>query len=177
MSPVDQSRGHVGRAAAVALVGVAVLFIGLGLVTVVLKDRDSAELQLGDQTFQGGSTERLAAEIAERGPIFYGDVSGRKDRDMILQHLGDDPDEGWHAFLAAPIDRARDCTWAWQPDEQLFRAKCDTDLTAPADGAGLPQFDVTVTDGEIEVDLNADARTDTGADADADPEAEDGTGS
>jgi hypothetical protein len=162
VSPVDQSRGHVGRAAAVALVGVIVLVLGLGLTTWALRDRNSTDLQLGDQTFQGGSTESLAAEIAERGPIFYGDVSGRKDRDMILQHLGDDPDEGWYAFLAAPLDKARDCTWMWQPDEELFRARCDDSLTAPADGEGLPQFAVTVDDGEIEVDLNADARTDTG---------------
>jgi hypothetical protein len=162
VSPVDQSRGHVGRAAAVALVGVIVLVLGLGLTTWALRDRNSTDLQLGDQTFQGGSTESLAAEIAERGPIFYGDVSGRKDRDMILQHLGDDPDEGWYAFLAAPLDKARDCTWMWQPDEELFRARCDDSLTAPADGEGLPQFSVTVDDGEIEVDLNADARTDTG---------------
>jgi hypothetical protein len=33
------------------------------------------------------------------------------------------------------------------------------DLTAPADGKGLPQFKVTVTDGQLDVDLNADART------------------
>jgi hypothetical protein len=163
MSPVDQSRGHVGRAAAVAVVGVVVLAIGLGMVTLLLGGRDSADVGLGDQTFQGGSTERLAAEIADRGPIFYGDVSGRKDRDIILQHIGDDPDEGWYAFLAAPIDKARDCTWEWQPDEEIFRAKCDPSLTAPADGAGLPQFPVTVEDGRIDVDLNADARTDAGA--------------
>lgn len=170
MSPVDQSRGHVGRAAAVALVGVTVLFVGLGVTTWALRDRNSTDLQLGDQTFQGGSTEDLAAEIADRGPIFYGDVSGRKDRDMILQHIGDDPDDGWYAFLAAPLDKARDCTWMWQPDEELFRARCDESLSAPADGEGLPQFEVTVRDGEIEVDLNADARTDTGgSDEESDP--------
>ena len=161
MSPVDQSRGHVGRAAAVAAVGIVVLAIGLGVVTLLLSGRDSADVRLGDQTFQGGSTERLAREIAERGPIFYGDVSGRKDRDIILQHVGDDPDDGWYAFLAAPIDKARDCTWEWQGDEELFRAKCDESLTAPADGEGLPQFPVPVVDGRIDVDLNADARTST----------------
>lgn len=166
MSPVDQSRNHVGRAAAVAAVGIIVMAIGLGLVTLAMGGRDSADIRLGDQTFQGGSTERLAAEIADRGPIFYGDVSGRKDRDIILQHLGDDPETGWYAFLAAPIDQARDCTWIWQPDEELFRAKCDESLTAPADGAGLPQFPVTVEDGRIDVDLNADARTEADAEAD-----------
>ncbi len=155
MSPVDQSRGHVGRAAVVALVGVIALFIGIGVATLALKGRSSASLPLGDQTFQGGSTKRLAAEIADRGPIFYGDVSGRKDRDIILQHLGSNQNKGWYAFLAAPLDKPRSCTWQWQAKERQFRAKCDRSRTAPADGAGLSQFKVTVGGGRIDVDLNA----------------------
>ena len=158
MSPVDQSRNHVGRAAAVALVGIFVLVVGLGLVTVMIGDKDSADVRLGDQTFQGGSAQRLADEIDDRGPIFYGDVSGNKDRDIILQHLGDDPETGWYAFRAAPVDKDRSCTWQWVPNEDLFRAKCDKSLTAPADGEGLQQFKVTVKDGRLDVDLNADAR-------------------
>ena len=169
MSPVDQSRNHVGRAATVALVAIVVLGLGLWFVTLAIGGRDSPDVRLGDQTFQGGSTERLAAEIDDRGPIIYGDVSGNKDRDIILQHQGDDPETGWYAFLAAPLGEARDCTWQWQPDEELFRARCDESLTAPADGEGLPQFPVTVEDGRLDVDLNADARTEAdGAEPDAD---------
>ena len=158
MSPVDQSRNHVGRAATVALVAIIVLGLGLWLTTVAIGGRDSPDVRLGDQTFQGGDAERLAAEIADRGPIIYGDVSGNKDRDIILQHLGDDPETGWYAFLAAPLGEARSCTWIWQPEEEIFRAECDASLTAPADGDGLTQFPVTVTDGRLDVDLNADAR-------------------
>lgn len=130
MSPVASGGSHVGRAALVTLVGVIVLFTSVGLVSLALNGRNSPDLPLGDQTFRGGRTDRLAGEIAERGPIFYGDVSGRRDRDIILQHLGDDDETGWYAFLAAPVDKARDCTWEWQPDEELFRAKCDDSLTA-----------------------------------------------
>ncbi|MEO6987632.1 MAG: hypothetical protein ABI239_03200 [Aquihabitans sp.] len=159
MSPVAPSgSNHVGRAALVASVGIIALFLGLWLVTLAIGGRNSPDLRLGDQTFKAGNAEKLAAGIAKDGPRLYGDVSGRQDRDMILQHLGDDPDKGWSAFLAAPIDRARDCTWEWQADEELFRAKCDPKLTAPADGKDLPQFKVTVTDGRVDVDLNADAR-------------------
>ena len=128
MSPVEQSRGHVGRAATVALVGIVVMVGGLFLAAKVISPKTGSgvgDVKLGDTTFQGGSTQRLAKEIAERGPIVYGDVSGRKDRDIILQHLGDDPDVGWHAFLAAPLDKGRDCTWQWQAGEELFRAKCE----------------------------------------------------
>ena len=141
-----------------ALVGVVVLFATLWLVTLALSGRNSPDLQLGDQTFGAGRAATLAERIAETGPRLYPDVSGRMDRDMILQHRGEDPSEGWSAFLAAPIDKPRDCTWEWQSDEELFRAKCDPERTAPADGASLPQFGVTVTDGQVVIDLNADAR-------------------
>jgi hypothetical protein len=154
VSPVAPSNNHVGRAALVAVVGVVVLFVGIGLATLALGNRNSPDLRIGDQTFSGGDAKRLAAEIDDRGPIIYGDVSGRRDRDMILQHLGSDPDEGWYAFLAAPIDKPRDCTWDWKPKRELFVASCDPTVTAPADGEGLPQFKVTVTDGRIDVDLN-----------------------
>lgn len=158
MSPVERGGHHAGRAALVALVGVVVLFGTLGLASVALSGRNSPDLQLGDQTFRAGRAETLAERIAETGPRLFADVSGRKDRDLLLQHLGDDPDTGWSAFLAAPIDKPRDCTWVWQADEDLFRAKCDRSRTAPADGTGLPQFKVTVIDGQVDVDLNADSR-------------------
>jgi len=155
VSPVDQSRNHVGRAGLVALLGVFVLVVGLGVAALAIGRRPSADLGLGDQTFQGGSTARLSAEIADRGPIFYGDVSGRKERDMVLQHLGPKANKGWYAFRAAPVDKPRSCTWQWQEKERTFRAKCDRSLTAPADGRGLPQFKVTISKGRIDVDLNA----------------------
>ncbi len=162
MSPVAPSgNNHVGRAAAVALVGIIVLAIALGLATLAFRNTNSPDLGLGDQKFQGGRTDRLAAEIADRGPIFYGDVSGRRDRDIILQHLGSKEAKGWYAFQAAPVNKDRSCTWQWQAKEKQFRAKCDRSLTAPANGEGLPQFKVTVGNGRIEVDLNADARATT----------------
>jgi hypothetical protein len=159
--PVAPSSGHASRALLVSAVSIVVLGGSLWLATVALGGRNSTDVRLGDQTFQGGRAKRLAEEIADRGPIIYSDVSGERERDMILQHLGDDPDEGWHAFLAAPAEKARDCTWEWDEREFLFRAKCDDSLTAPADGEGLKQFPVTVSDGRIDVDLNASARATT----------------
>lgn len=165
MSPVAQTDHHAGRAALVALIGVIVLFGTLALVTFALKGRNSPDLRIGDQTFHAGNAKQLAERIADTGkdggPRLYGDVSGRKDRDMILQHLGSDPDTGWSAFLAAPIDKPRDCTWEWQRARSQFRASCDHSRTAPADGAGLPQFKVTVRGGKVDVDLNAADRPST----------------
>ena len=167
MSPVEPSgRGHVGRAAAVSLVAIVLVFGGLWLVTLTLGDRNSPDLRLGDQTFIAGGTESLAASIAENGPLLLPDVSGRQDRNVILQHLGDDPEKGWYAFLANPPDEDQSCTWEWQADEDLFRAKCDPDRTAPADGEGLQQYTVNVGK-RVEIDLNADERAAYEAERDA----------
>ncbi len=144
-----------------ATIGVIVAMGGLFLGSLALSSRKTSDLRLGDTTFQGGGAARLAAEIADRGPIFYGDVSGEKDRDIILQHLGGDPRIGWYAFLAAPPDKPRSCTWQWQKGERRFRAKCDHRLIAPRDGAGLTRFPVTVQARKLSVDLNAEAQPST----------------
>ena len=162
MSPVAPSGNHAGRALVVATVSVIVLMGGLFLGSLALSSRKSSDLHLGDSTFQGGGAARLAAEIAQRGPIFYGDVSGEKDRDIILQHLGSNSNKGWYAFLAAPANKSRACTWEWQKQTQDFRAKCDHRLLAPANGAGLTRFPVTVESGKLSVDLNADANPGSG---------------
>ena len=164
VSPVERSSGHTGRALAVSGVGVAVVLLVLWGASVFTSRQDSFDVRLGDQTFQGGNAEKLAAEIDDRGPILYGDISDSGSagtRDVILQHLGDDPEEGWYAFRAQPPDRDRECTWDWQPDEEQFRALCDTALTAPADGAGLERYAVRVVDGKLDVDLNLDRRDTT----------------
>ncbi|MEJ7585353.1 MAG: hypothetical protein WKF43_15015 [Acidimicrobiales bacterium] len=89
-----RSSGHAGRALLVGTSAVIVVMVGLFVAAVVFAGRDSGEVALGDQTFQGGSAERLATEIADRGPIYYPDVSGRgMERPIILQHLGDDDRE------------------------------------------------------------------------------------
>jgi hypothetical protein len=161
VSPVERGGSHAGRALAVGGAAIAIIAVTLFLAATVLSDRNSTELRLGDQTFQGGNAERLAEEIDDRGPIIYPDVSGAKERDIILQHIGNDPDTGWFAFRAQPPAKGRDCFWRWQADEQLFRASCADALTAPADGEGLERFPVKVEDGQLDVDLNAASRTTT----------------
>ncbi len=161
MSPVARSRGHAGRALSAALVTVVAAMVVLFLAAVVLSRQTGPSVRLGDATFQGGDAERLAAEIAERGPIFYTDVSGERDRDVILQHLGDDHSRRWYAFRAQPPDKPRDCTWQWQPDRHRFRARCERALTAPADGGGLERYPVKVVNGRLDIDLNAADRPNT----------------
>ncbi|HEY4376769.1 MAG TPA: hypothetical protein VGM93_06405 [Acidimicrobiales bacterium] len=148
---------HAGRALAVAILGVVITFGALGLGAIALSHRNSDQVGLGDQTF-GGSTSRFAGAIAQRGPLLFSDVSGHKDRDLLVQHLGPKVDQGWYAFLAGVPGKPRDCTWEWQAAKHQFRAKCDHRLTAPADGHGLTRFPVTVSKGHFDIDLNAAQR-------------------
>lgn len=161
MSPVARSRAHAGRVLAVAAVGIALALVSAFGVA-VLANRGSVDVRLGDETFAGYSAEEAAERIADSGPILYPDAAGG-DRDIILQHRGDDPGTGWLAFAARPPGAARHCTVRWEADDGVFRLLDDEGSQSgdcdgsefPPDGEGLPQYPVTVRDGELDVDLNA----------------------
>jgi hypothetical protein len=106
-------------------------------------------VRIGDDTFRPGRAEVLAEVIAEKGPLLVADVAGG-DRDLILQHLGPGPEQGWHAFAARPLDAPRDCFAQWDAGARHFVDSCDGTVY-PADGAGLPSFPVRINDGELEV--------------------------
>jgi hypothetical protein len=166
VSPVARSQGHTGRALAVAAAGVVVA-IGVAAALAVLANRGTVDVRLGSDTFAEHDAEDAAQDIAENGPILYPDTAGG-DRDIYLQHFGDDPDEGWIAFAARPPGASRECTLQWDPRDEVFRlldssgkvsGGCDGS-EFPGDGEGLPQYPVTVdADGNLEVDLNAAERT------------------
>jgi hypothetical protein len=176
VSPVARSQTHAGRALAVAAAGVGLALV-LAFGVAVLANRGSVDVQLGDDTFQGQDAQNAAEQIAENGPILYADAAGG-DRDIVLQHLGGDPEAGWLAFAARPAGASRACTVRWNaaesgdPADGVFRlvdgsgdesGTCDG-TEFPADGEGLPQYPVTVREGRLEVDLNAaDRATSTAA--------------
>jgi hypothetical protein len=168
VSPVARSQGHAGRALAVAAGGVIVA-IGVAAALAVLANRGTVDVRLGSETFAEQDAEDAAERVAEEGPILYADTAGG-DRDIVLQHLGDDPEDGWIALAARPPGVSRECTIQWDPEAQVFRlldsseevgGDCDG-REFPADGAGLPTYPVTVdADGNLDVDLNAADRPST----------------
>jgi hypothetical protein len=145
----------------VLAVGGVVLGIALVLVLFVvaipsLTEEGTVQVNLGDDTFAAGSAENRSATIAAGGPILLGDVSGRNDRDIYLQHIGDDPATGWYAFNARRPGQARDCFLRWVPERDEFEDPCDATIV-PADGGDQIAYPVTVTeDGNLIVDLNPD---------------------
>lgn len=151
--PVAQSRGHAGKALAIA--GVAIALIAVVAVFVALAaSRGEVEINLGDDRFEAGDTERIANRIAQDGglPALYPDLVNR-DRPIYVQHTGDEPDEGWVAFGAFdPDDPA--CLVEIDREEAVLVNACDREITYPLDGEGLRFYPTSVEDGEVIVDLN-----------------------
>ena len=140
----------------VVVVGLAGVAVGLGLflgVMLLARGGGDVEIRLGDRDFRDMETGRISAEIADRGPILFGDVADG-DLDIILQHLGDHPDTGWLAFEARRAGQSRDCFFRWRPAEAEFVNTCDPDDVVDAAGTGLRHFDVAVVDGDVRVDVN-----------------------
>jgi hypothetical protein len=162
MSPIARSQGHAGRALLIAAGGlVLTLAVAWGLS--VLDSKGKVDVKLGDDTFADLNAERTAKTIAEDGPFVLADASAGGDRDIVLQHLGDDDETGWLAIAARPDGAPRNCTIQWQADDQVFRLldddrkpsdECDG-REFPADGGDLEKFPVKVVDGRLDVDLNA----------------------
>jgi hypothetical protein len=165
MSPVRQSTTRSPRALVLAVGGAAlgvILVIVLFIVAIPsLTESGKVQVKLGDDTYSPGSAESKAETIADGGPILLGDVSGRNERDIYLQHLGDDPTTGWYAFDARRPGQPRDCFLRWEAGPAEFVDSCDGTVVA-ADGAGLIAYQVTVDDdGAVVIDLNADRSSDT----------------
>ncbi len=137
-------------------VGIAGAGVALGLVLGVLlltRGGSEIEVRLGDRDFRNLEVDRISAEIADRGPVLFGDVADGQ-LDIIVQHLGDDPESGWLAFEARRADQSRDCYFQWRRSEADFVNTCDPDDVVDARGTGLRQLEVAVVDGEVRIDVS-----------------------
>ena len=162
------ARGQQINARSAIMVGftgvMIALILGVGVVWLAQSSGD-VEIQLGDTDFDAGHNGRISSEIDDRGPILYSDVAGRS-RDLILQHLGDDPGTGWLAFHARPLGEPRDCFFEWNPGADRFDLVTLADVAACAaitmDEAGnlstgepISTYPVTIDDdNNVRVDIN-----------------------
>jgi hypothetical protein len=151
--PVAQSRGHAGKALAIA--AVAIVLIGIVTVFVALAaSRGDVEINLGDDRFEVGRTTELI-ELIEAGdglPALFPDLVSR-DRNIFVQHTGSDPDEGWVAFGAFDPDDPS-CVVEIDREAKTLVNACDREITYPLDGEGLRSYPTTVEGGRVIVDIN-----------------------
>lgn len=157
--PVQESRKRTSRSVVLAVVGIVV---GVGLVLLLfvvaipsLTESGKVQVRLGSDTYDAGPAKSRAANIEQGGPLLFSDVSSG-NRDIWLQHVGEDVETGWSAFDARRPGQPRNCTLTWRTDSNDFRDPCDGTIV-PADGTGLLTYPVTVTEGgKVIVDLNPD---------------------
>jgi hypothetical protein len=145
------------------VVGVAGVLSAVILVVFVLwvtsQNGNKVEFRLGDEQFQDITADRMAARIADEGPVLFPDVSANRSRDIYVQHLGTDPKKGWLAFDAREAGEPRECFLDWKADRQVFVDRCDGSEVG-ADGAGLRQYPAVVNaNGKVVIDFNASAST------------------
>jgi hypothetical protein len=107
-----------------------------------LSSSPDAKVQLGDPTFEVGQVRRLAPLVDKGGPLLFQDLLG-KDRDLFVQHIGDDAAKGWLAFEAHAPGQARTCVLTWHQDRGVFEDAC-TRATYPPDGQRLTHYPTEV---------------------------------
>lgn len=164
MSPVKESTARNPRSLALALGGILLGLVVLVVVFVValpgLTEEGTVEVKLGTDTFTVGQARPKAESIAADGPFLFSDVANGQ-RDIYVQHVGDDPLTGWSAFDARLPGAPRDCSLRWEQGASQFVDPC-SGQTVPADGAGLTHYPVEVTaDEAVVVDFNAERRVTT----------------
>jgi hypothetical protein len=148
------------RAIAMVAFGLAVIVGGVAFFLTAVANRGDVEVRLGDDYFDAGDAVDIADEVGDNGPILWSDVAGGS-RDIVVNHLSEDPLSGWVAFEARRPGDDRQCQVVWNDGRGLFDYSCDESVTFPPDGRGLAQLPVEVTDGHVIVDINAAQRAST----------------
>jgi len=149
-------------AIAVGIAGVVfALLLGAGVIWLA-GSGSNVKIQLGDTDFDAGAPNPISKEIADNGPLLYSDVGGGA-RDIILNHLGNDPQTGWFSFAARPTDQPRTCFFEWNAAKGLFEltsadesTSCsDTTADATGVGDGVLRYPVRIgSNGSVRVDIN-----------------------
>jgi hypothetical protein len=106
---------------------------------------------LGDRDFRVGRTDRLAKEIADRGPFLLSDISPNHARPIYITHGGTNISTQWLAILAfAPGETDRKCVLQWTGHQ--YQDPC-SGQAYPADGTGLTRYATRVEGAGLYVDL------------------------
>ena len=128
-----------------------------------LADSGGVDVRLGDAEFSAGTATSRSRDIAEGGPLLFPDPRG-SDRNIFIQHLGEDPNRGWLVFETRWPGSPSSCSLTWETVTRQF---------VPPDSLecqGLPRAEA---DGTAVVLANADSGAADSTTASADSRAAD----
>jgi hypothetical protein len=117
--------------AIVGLVGAVLMVV---LVLRLASDPEVAKA-VADETFRVGNAERLAEAIDEGGPFLFQDPLEQggdgRGRDIYLEHVGGDPEEGWSAVeVTSP---GTGCRLELDRETGRYRRPCPDNRRYPAE--------------------------------------------
>ena len=145
--PRVRNPGRTRAIVAASAVGVALTVLLVAFVVRFASQRPD-EVNLGRDRFEVGRADVFARAIERDGPILFKDpLTSRAGREIYVQHLGEDEDEGWLALDAyAPgAPRQERCILEWDAQGQVFRDPCG-EGEVPADGQGVRTYPGEVDD-------------------------------
>jgi hypothetical protein len=111
--PGNRLRSPLARAVVPVAAGIAFFAALFGLTWLMagwISGNPESVTNLGARTFEVGSVDRIAEQVAENGPILFPDLrSPDGTRSIVLDHRGENPAVGWRVFAAYPADRPVTC--------------------------------------------------------------------
>ena len=127
------------RALTFAVVAV-VVGLGAGFLMLRLADSGGVDVRLGDAEFSAGTAASRSRDIAEGGPLLFPDPRG-SDRNIFIQHLGEDPNRGWLVFETRWPGSPSSCSLTWEAVSRQFvppdSLECQGLPRAEADGTAV----------------------------------------
>jgi hypothetical protein len=126
-----------------------------GAAAYIAAHSDRASDDFAPSTFEVGRTKSIAATVDDGGPLIFPDLmraSGK--RSIVLDHTGEDVDQGWRIYLAYPDDRAETCKVVQVRNTRTF-TDCDGRTVAVEDLADPPSgvAPIVSADGQLTLDL------------------------
>ena len=105
-----------------------------------LADSGGVDVRLGDAEFSAGTAASRSRDIAEGGPLLFPDPRG-SDRNIFIQHLGEDPNRGWLVFETRWPGSPSSCSLIWEAVSRQFvppdSLECQGLPRAEADGTAV----------------------------------------
>lgn len=156
-----QFRSTFARAVVPVLAGIgffAVLGLALwGVAAIIASNSDQATNNLSSTYQDVGYVETFAAIIERDGPIVFRDLLG-SDRNIVLDHEGDDAFQGWAMYLAWPADSDSSCHLEQVKGTHQF-VDCQGRTLTVDELAAVPRGvrPIVSSDGLLTLDLTADA--------------------
>ena len=114
------------------VIGVVALVVAVaaawGVITLASGGDGPVKVRLGDDVFYAGQAQRIAAQVAQEGPVLFSDVSGRGQlQPIFVNHFGDDATIRWVPVSAVAPGAAEGCFLVWNAERNLFEERANQD--------------------------------------------------